>query len=369
MLRPVQRRVVAFLGQIGECTRTELGEVLGLPKGTVAGIVAGLVEAGLVVEREPTLVEQRGAGRPAKVVALNGPAAAIGVVSAFGGRAQATVATLRGEVLGTASGVLEASASQEAAVGVMQDLLERAGARQLVAIVVGVGAPVPRSSSRRWAFMPGWVDAGLAGAVRARTGTETFIENDANLAVLGEWWFGAARGRTDVVLLKLGEQALGAGLILGGRLIRGSAGFAGELAHVQVRADGPVCPCGGRGCMRHTISTELLELAQPAYAEPLTFGSVLRLAAGGDIGLQRLLVDVGRVAGRPLADLCTLLNPEVIVVDGSVGPAGAHIVHGVAETVERFASPVSAAAVTMGELAERADVFGAVALLRHEWRA
>ncbi len=135
------------------------------------------------------------------------------------------------------------------------------------------------------------------------------------------------------------------------------------------RPDGPICACGGRGCLRHTISTELLELAQPAYDERLTFATVLRLAAAGDIGLQRLLTDVGRIAGRPLADLCTMLNPDAVVLDGSVGPAGAHIVHGLAETIERHASPAMSAAATVlvGDLGADADVHGAAALLRHEW--
>ncbi|MER7278531.1 ROK family transcriptional regulator [Dactylosporangium sp. NPDC000244] len=379
-MRAVQRRVVAYLGQAGECSRAELGEALGLPKGTVAGVVAGLVELGIVVER-PAAPGPRAAGRPARVVALAGAGAAVGVVTVASGRVRVSVATLRGEVLGAAEGVLEPTAGQATAVEVFAGLIESAAARAgaglvtgLVAVVVGVGSPVPPpggrgsgGAGRRWEFVPVWLDGALAAAVRARTGVEALVENDANLAALGEWRFGAGRGRSDVVLLKLGERAVGAGLILGGRLIRGRGGFAGELAHVQVRADGPVCSCGGRGCLLHAISTELLELAQPAYDERLTFASVLRLAAAGDIGLQRLLADVGRLAGRPLADLCTLLDPEIVVVDGSVGAAGAHIVHGVAETIERHASPAMAAAVVAGELAERADVFGAAALLRHEW--
>jgi predicted NBD/HSP70 family sugar kinase len=89
----------------------------------------------------------------------------------------------------------------------------------------------------------------------------------------------------------------------------------------------------------------------------------------GDIGLQRLLTDVGRIAGRPLADLCTLLNPDAVVLDGSVGPAGARIVHGLVETIERHASPAMSAAATVlvGSLGADADLHGAAALLRHEW--
>jgi predicted NBD/HSP70 family sugar kinase len=199
-------------------------------------------------------------------------------------------------------------------------------------------------------------------------GTAVRIENDANLGALGEQAFGAGRGRADQVYIKLGRTSAGAGLIIGGRLHRGATGLAGELAHVQVRDNGPVCACGGRGCLIRIISTEMIDLARPAYEEPLTFAAMLSLAEGGDIGMQRLLGDIGRSIGRPLADVCTLLSPDLFVLDGSIGPAGRHIIGGMTQAIERYAYPATAAAarIVPGALGGRAEVLGAVALVRAE---
>ena len=104
------------------------------------------------------------------------------------------------------------------------------------------------------------------------------VENDANLGALGEHAFGAGRGSAGPGLREVRPDQRGPGLIIGDRLHRGVRGFAGELAHVQVRENGPVCACGGRGCLIRTISTETIDLAQPAYEQRLTYPVMISLA-------------------------------------------------------------------------------------------
>ena len=132
------------------------------------------------------------------------------------------------------------------------------------------------------------------GIRRQRTGSTARVENDANLGALGEYTFGAGRGKQHQIYLKLGRHSVGTGLIFGGRLHRG--------------------------------------------------------------------------IGRPLADACTLLNPDLFVLDGSIGPAGDHIFNGITAAIERYAAPaISAAArVVRGELGTNTEVLGAVVLIRQE---
>ena len=113
----------------------------------------------------------------------------------------------------------------------------------------------------------------------------------------------------------------------------------------------------------------MIDLAQPAYEQPLTLATMLSLAEAGDIGLQRLLGDLGRSIGRPLADACTLLNPDLFVLDGSIGPAGDHIFSGITQAIDRYATPAASAAarVVRGVLETNAEVLGAVVLVRQEW--
>ena len=102
--------------------------------------------------------------------------------------------------------------------------------------------------------------------------------------------------------MKVGSGCVGAGLVLGGRLHRGVAGFAGELAHVQVYEDGPLCVCGGRGCLIGRLDGTLLQASHPSYEHPPPLEDLLAQAEQGAAGPRRILVDLGRTLGRPLAD-------------------------------------------------------------------
>ena len=306
------------------------------------------------------------------------------------GQLRCSVATLSGQVRTEDVLVPELSPADagappaEVAIAGLRRACAAAGyeIRALAAVVLSVPAPFqrgvgravtvpapevgeggrPAGSGRRTA----WAGEELADALTGQAGVTVLVENDANLGALGEHAFGAGQGQPDQVYVKFGQASVGAGLIIGGRLHRGARGFAGELAHVQVRENGPVCACGGRGCLIRTISTEMIDLAQPAYEPRLTYPVMISLAEAGDVGMQRLLGDFGRAIGRPLADLCTLLNPGLFVLDGSIGRAGQHVIAGMREVIDRHACPVMSAAaqVIPGSLGSRAEVLGAVVLAR-----
>lgn len=216
-------------------------------------------------------------------------------------------------------------------------------------------------------FAP-WLRTDPAAELGARLGVPVLVENDANLGALGEALSGAGRGFSCVLYIKLGERSVGAGLVLDGGLYRGSAGFVGELAHIHVDDDGPLCACGARGCLANRARQSLLELMQSGYDRPLAFAEVLRLAEAGEPGPTRVLREVGRTLGRPLADLCTFLNPAVIVTDAALGAAGRYVQSGIAEQIERYAAPAAAAALRIepGTLGFDADIVGAVHLARSE---
>ena len=159
-------------------------------------------------------------------------------------------------------------------------------------------------------------------------------------------------------------SGLGAGIVLGGRLHRGTTGIAGEIGHVQVGEDGQVCRCGNRGCLETLVAApQLIGLLQPAYDEELSTERIRDLDAAGDAGVRRVLTDAGRTTGRALADLCNSLNPQAVVVGGSLGTS-ASLVAGIRASIDRYAQPDTAAAVRVvsGELGDRAEIVGTVAL-------
>lgn len=402
-------------------TRTALAAELGMPKATVTGLVDSLIARGLVSE-QPALSSRGRAGRPAKVLSATGPSPTVGVVILSGGQMVAGVVTYSGRVLGRASAPFAHTDTESGAVKLGTQLLndvfagaetdagdERRASTEAstggqgagpglaagsaaalaelglptggpTAIVVGIPAPyLPRSGppgspgladerARLLSEVPAyrhWLDGEVVAELEREFGVPVVIENDANMAAMGEATFGAGRGVDSFLFLKL-ARGVGAGLVVGGRLHRGVTGFAGELAHVHVRDDGPLCPCGGRGCLGGILGDALVQSVQPAYEEPLTFSDVLHLAAGGDPGPRRVLGDLGRTLGRPLADFATLLNPGAIIVDGSFAPAADTVVAGIRESIDRYAAPVAAAAltVTSGALGEDAELLGGAVLAR-----
>jgi glucokinase len=171
-----------------------------------------------------------------------------------------------------------------------------------------------------------------------RVGLPVFLDNDANLAVLAEQRAGAARGRSDVVMLTLGT-GIGGGMVLGGRLYRGSRRLGAELGHMVVDMDGPPCQgnCPNRGCLELYASGPGLGRAgaHAAAREPgsalgraLAGGTVITgevvtdLALGGDPVAQSAVESVGRVLGVGLATIANVFNPEAIVVGGGAARSG-----------------------------------------------
>jgi predicted NBD/HSP70 family sugar kinase len=365
-LRPNPRRLLTLVECSGPVTRAELAALSGLPVTTVAGVVAEMLQRGLLAEVVPD-AGPRGAGRPARTLVPATPPRVVGVIAHRGGDLHAAVVGLTGLPIGgrsepvppqdpaAAGHAHPPGGSLEVGARLLDAALRDTGisAQRLAGVVVSAARPRP-------------AELDLA-PLRERFDAPVMAENDANLGALGESSFGAGRGLDSFVYVMLGH-GVGAGMVFGGRLHRGAAGFAGELAHVQVRdqEDGPLCVCGGRGCLAQVMGPSLHEFVRRAYARRLSVPEVLSLAADREPGVRRTFSDLGRTVGRPLADLCTMLDPAAVVIDGSLGAAGEPVMAGIREAIDRHAAPAVADSVRVlaGELGERAEVLGGVVLVR-----
>jgi glucokinase len=223
-------------------------------------------------------------------------------------------------------------------LNIVADLHAEAQARGLALEAVGVGVPGLVDAERgvllhsAGSHVADLHRVPLVEAISAKTGVPTFVDNDVNALALGEWVFGLARGTTSCVVLAIGS-ALGAGLVVDGRLVRGKSGFAGELGHIPIAFEGPPCHCGGRGCLALYIGGEYLaaEARRRIEREP----SSLLALAGDDIGaitaelifvaaaagdpLGRAMVDRAcRALGAGIAIVVNGLNPDLVIVTGGV---------------------------------------------------
>jgi predicted NBD/HSP70 family sugar kinase len=195
------------------------------------------------------------------------------------------------------------------------------------------------------------------------------VENDANLGALAEIVWGAGRGCSELVYVKV-ASGVGAGLILNGRLYEGHAGTAGEIGHVTVDETGQVCRCGNRGCLEVYAGAEaVLEPLRRRYGQGITLRQVIALAQAGDLGCRRVIADAGRSLGLAIAGTCNLLAPERVIVGGELAAAGPLLLDPLRQVVGRSAiASLRATPVLAGVLGERAEVLGAVALVLRESR-
>ena len=365
------RAVISLLAAQGAMSRADLARATGLSRTTVSSLVTTLIASGHVVETaDRGSPHKGGSGRPPLLVALSAPAGGVVGVDIGHGHIRVAAADRTGAVLTqeVASVDVDSHGAQalDQAARMARTVLKRAGLSrgELQAIGMCVPAPLDRRSARiSTGILPGWQDLDPSAELGRRMGVPVFADNDANLGALAEVSHGAARGVADLVYVKV-ASGVGAGIVLGGRLHRGTTGIAGEIGHVQVGEDGQVCRCGNRGCLETIVSApRIAELLGPAYDERLSTDRVLELDEAGDAGVRRVLSDAGRTVGRALADLCNSLNPELVVVGGSLGTSTS-LLEGVRASIDRYAQPDTAAAVRVApaELGEQAEVTGAIAL-------
>jgi len=234
-----------------------------------------------------------------------------------------------------------AEAITGALVGVVRELqvqLRRGGRGDLAAVGLGIAGLVDRGGVLRFApNLPGVVGYGAGDPLRAATGLPVAVDNDANCATVAEHRIGAGRGSDDVVLVTLGT-GIGGGMIVGGALQRGAAGFAGEPGHMVVDPNGPPCPCGRRGCWeRYASGSGLGRLARDAAdagraravvalaggdPEDVRGEHVTRAAADGDPEALAVLRDFAWWVALGVSNLENLLDPEVVVIGGGLAEAG-----------------------------------------------
>jgi len=365
-------RLLDALRHEGTASRSELARLTGLSRTTVGSLVSDLQARGIVIEHDDG-ERHTGRGRPPVYLSLDRSAGVAVGIDFDHDRVRVALADLSSNVVGEDDTEIDVDHSAanaiDAAVEMVGGLHATADVDEARVVGVGVGLPGPidrlTGTVGSTFILPGWAGIKAQDVLAERLGARVQVDNDANLGALAEASFGAGRGLSDVVYVRLGS-GVGAGLVLGGRLHHGAGGLAGEIGHVQVRPDGAVCRCGNRGCLE-TIAAEgaLRALLRPARGHDVTRRELLSLVASGDLGSTRVVNDAGLAVGRVLADLCNAVNPEALIVGGELAEAGEPLLGGIREAIDRYALPGAARAVKVvhGELGERAELLGALALV------
>jgi predicted NBD/HSP70 family sugar kinase len=343
----------------GALTRAELTQRLSLSRSTVGALVGDLAQLGLVEEVVP--IGGARVGRPSHVVApsAHGPYA-VGVDIDI---AHVTVAAVGLGGMIVAREVIPTREAETPAslVAVLSDAIPRLQASlEQPARMCGVGISVPGTvdlDTGHVGVAPNlhWVDVELGTMLHEALPKDLpiVVGNDADLAVLAEHQRGNARDNDDVVFL-MGRIGVGAGIIIGGVPVRGRDGHAGEIGHNVLDPNGPLCHCGKRGCIETFLGeAALLELAGRPL--PRTDARVTRLFEDARAGVPDAVSAIDSAAeplGRAIANLLNTLNPERVLLGGSLGEvfdlSRAQVEDAVARYTFSAPSPVSLALPAFG---------------------
>jgi glucokinase len=249
-------------------------------------------------------------------------------------------------------------------------------------IGVGIGSPGPLDTKRGVVLLTpnlGWINLPLRDRLSAALQLPATLDNDANCAIFGEWWCGAARGAAHVVGLTIGT-GIGGGIVLKGEIYHGASDVAGELGHMTIDSQGRRCKCGNYGCLEAYASGPAIaaravegidagaDTSLPQYVgndlSRVTAQVVYEAANDGDLYALDVVRDTAKFLGAGVANIINIFNPEVVVICGGVTLAGDTLFVPLRSEVKRraFRPAVDACRIVPGTLPGTAGVIGAAAV-------
>ena len=235
---------------------------------------------------------------------------------------------------------------------------------------VGIGTPGPvdhvSGELHTLVNLPGISNTPFRRILQEKLGLPVKLDHDAKVAALGEFHFGAGRGRDSMIYIVIGT-GVGAAIIYEGRLIYGESNTAGESGHMTVDPDGHLCHCGSRGCLEtYTSGPALAKHYATASGEAVSGAEVTQRALEGDAVAVRTLKGAGRALGIAIASIAMTVNIEQFVIGGSVAGAGDLLLDPARESLKSysFESVAAKVRVTASSLGEEAALLGAAFLAR-----
>ncbi|HEX6710339.1 MAG TPA: ROK family transcriptional regulator [Rubrobacter sp.] len=364
-------------------SRSEITETLDVSRSKISLDVGRLIEAGLLVEEG--LAKSEG-GRRSSLLRIPRSAGLIAAVDLGATSTDVALSTLGGELLVHRGEPAEIKDGPRIVLERVKELLaelldeQRADAQDVLAIGMGVPGPVEHSSGvlRSPPIMPGWDGFPISVAFAGDYAAPVFVDNDVNVMALGEHRDGVGKGEDDMLFVKIGT-GIGGGIIADGRLHRGSQGCAGDIGHICLDPDGPVCLCGNKGCLEAMAAAPAIASKAERYAKEgqspilqealdergtLTARDVGEAAALGDYYALEIIRESGRLVGQVIATLVSTLNPSLVVVGGGVTNIGHSLLAEIRSTVYRRSLPLATRnlSVVLSRLDQIAGVTGASVL-------
>ena len=380
----IQAEIMCYVRAVDRSVaRSEMTEALGVSRSKISLEVGRLLEAGLLAE--VGLAESEG-GRRSSLLRIPRSAGLIAAVDLGATSIDVALSTLGSELVAHRGEPADVREGPKAVLGCVKNLLSElleeqdASRHEVRAIGVGVPGPVEQASGllRSPPIMPGWDRFPIRDAFAGEYAAPVFVDNDVNVMALGEHWGGVGKAVDNLLFVKIGT-GIGGGIIADRSLYRGTQGCAGDIGHICVDPDGPVCSCGNRGCLeamaaapaiaskaercaRGGLSPNLFRVLEERGE--LSARDVGQAASVGDYHALEIIKESGRLVGQALATLVSTLNPSLIVIGGGVANIGHSLLAEIRSTVYRRSLPLATRnlPIVLSELDEMAGVVGASVL-------
>ena len=377
-----QGELLRLLRDRGPMSRAELGEAVQLSRSKLAVEIERLTEIGLVEARG--LAASRG-GRRSTVVALASNLRFLGIdIGATS--VDVAVTDARMAVLQQVSEKVDVRIGPDHVLAVVLDLVGKLRADGAALELHGAGVGVPGPVSFRDGvpvappIMPGWNQFPVRSVLSQHLGCPVLVDNDVNIMALGEMHAGLARTVDDLMFVKVGT-GVGCGIVVNGSVYRGASGSAGDIGHIRIDDEGPVCTCGNVGCLEAhfsgaALARDALEAARAgrsallterlAAAGSLDAADVAAAAAAGDPVSVDLVRAGGQRLGLLLAGLVSFFNPAMVVLGGEVSAGLGHpLLAEIRSVVYRRSLPLATGnlPIVLSELGPQAGVVGAARMI------
>ena len=359
-------------------SRTDLAEEMGLTRAAVTLIVNDLLENGVILEAESRAIPN---GRPPVVLEINPKRGLVAAVDMGATHVNIALADFSAKIIEETSFPFDIKQGPQVCLAevrrILQELLDRYGISisEIMAVGVGVPGPVIKDAGMVMSppIMPGWDRYPIRQTLEEAWGCPVSLNNDAELGALGEWAYGAGRGEKNLAFIKVGS-GIGAGLIINQQIYGGTTGSAGEIGHITIEENGPLCTCGNHGCMEafaggNAIAIQARKMVQSGKRtllsniplENITAREVAESARRGDLPSQEIIMRAGTFIGIAIAGVVNLFNPSAVIIGGGVAQAGDLLTTSIRQAVRDRSLHASEQSVhiTTAMLGQRSSLIGA----------
>lgn len=360
-------------------SRAGLADKMGLTRAAVTVIIHDLISNGIILSKESRSTSN---GRPPVALEINPDQGYVGAVDMGARHLSIALGDFCARILeeveipfDVEQGPQECLQQADRLLG---ELLVKRGVSTTDLAAIGVGVPGPVIADKGMVMappiMPGWDRFPIRTKLESWWETTVTLNNDAELGALGEWACGAGRGEKNLAFIKVGS-GIGAGLIINQQIYGGTTGSAGEIGHLTVDENGPLCACGNHGCLEafaggHAIASQARELVASGkrtllsekIPELISAYDVAEAARRGDLAAQEIIKRSGTFIGIAIAGLINLFNPSAVIIGGGVAQVGDLITGPIRQAVHERSLRASehSVRITTAMLGRRSSLIGAL---------